>query len=181
MYDFVIVGAGSAGCVLANRLTEDPKTRVLLLEAGPPDRKLEIRIPAAFSKLFRSEVDWGYATVPAEDLAGRSVYWPRGRTLGGSSSINAQIYVRGDRADFDGWAATGNSPWAYQHVREAFICSEHNSRGPSPYHGASGPMHVSDLRDPHPLSRAFVDAAIGCGIPANPDVNGARLDGVSLA
>src|SRR5581483_2820457 len=103
-YDYVIVGAGSAGCVLAARLSEDPTT-VLLLEAGPPDRKLEIRIPAAFSKLFRSEVDWDYWTVPAGEVAGRAVYWPRGRTLGGSSSINSQIYVRGARTDFDGWAA----------------------------------------------------------------------------
>jgi choline dehydrogenase len=179
-YDYVIVGAGSAGCVLAARLSEDPAT-VLLLEAGPPDRKREIRIPAAFSKLFRSEVDWDYGTVPAGEVAGRSVYWPRGRTLGGSSSINAQIYVRGDRADFDGWAVVGNSAWAYQDVLDAFIRSERNSRGRSCYHGASGPMHVSDLRDPHPLSHAFVEAAVGCGIPANPDVNGARLDGVGMA
>lgn len=104
-YDYVIVGAGSAGCVLAARLSEDPATTVLLLEAGPPGRKLEIGIPAAFGKLFGSEVDWGYATVPAGEVAGRSVYWPRGRTLGGSPSINAQVYVRGDRTDFDGWAA----------------------------------------------------------------------------
>src|SRR5206468_3819712 len=107
-YDFVIVGAGSAGCVLANRLSEDPATSVLLLEAGPAGRRPEIRIPAAFSKLFRSTVDWDFSTAPADEVAGRPVYWPRGRTLGGSSSINAQIYVRGDRADFDGWAAAGN-------------------------------------------------------------------------
>jgi choline dehydrogenase len=179
-YDYVIVGAGSAGCVLAARLSEDPATTVLLLEAGPADRKLDIRIPAAFSKLFHTEVDWDYATVPASEIAGRSVYWPRGRTLGGCSSINAQVYVRGDRADFDGWVAAGNPGWGYQDVLDAFVGSEHNSRGRSPYHGADGPMHVSDLRDPHPLSRAFVDAAVGCGIAANPDMNGVRLDGVGL-
>jgi choline dehydrogenase len=179
-FDYVIVGAGSAGCVLANRLSENPATTVLLLEAGPPDRKLEIRIPAAFSKLFRSEVDWDYATAPADELGGRSVYWPRGRTLGGSSSINAQMYVRGDRADFDGWAAAGNPGWGYSEALDAFVRSERNSRGRSPYHGDGGPMHVSDQRDPHPLSLAFVRAAIGCGIPANADVNGERLDGVGL-
>jgi choline dehydrogenase-like flavoprotein len=179
-FDYVIVGAGSAGCVLASRLSEDSATTVLLLEAGPADRKLEIRIPAAFSKLFRSEVDWDYATAPADELGGRSVYWPRGRTLGGSSSINAQMYVRGDRVDFDGWAAAGNPGWSYAEVLDAFVRSERNSRGRSPHHGDDGPMHVSDLRDPHPLSLAFVRAATGCGIPANADMNGERLDGVGL-
>lgn len=179
-FDYVIVGAGSAGCVLASRLSQDPATTVLLLEAGPADRKREIRIPAAFSTLFRSEVDWDYATAPATELGGRSVYWPRGRTLGGCSSINAQMYVRGDRADFDGWAAAGNPGWSYAEVLEAFVRSERNSRGRSRHHGDGGPMHVSDLRDPHPLSLAFVRAAIGCGIPANADVNGDRLDGVGL-
>src|ERR687886_3049531 len=113
MFDFVIVGAGTAGCVLANRLTESPTTRVLLLEAGPRDTKTEIRIPAAFSKLFKTDVDWAYETVPQSQLGGRREFWPRGKVLGGSSSMNAQMHVRGNRADYDGWAALGNDGWSY--------------------------------------------------------------------
>src|SRR5919199_5499325 len=120
MFDFVIVGAGTAGCVLANRLTESPTTRVLLLEAGPRDTKTEIHIPAAFSKLFKTEVDWGYETVPQPELAGRRLFWPRGKVLGGSSSINAQMHVRGSRADFDEWAALGNTGWGYDDVLPYF-------------------------------------------------------------
>lgn len=137
-YDYVIVGAGAAGCVLAARLSEDPATAVLLLEAGPPDRKLEIGTPAAFGKLFGSEVDWGYATVPAGEVAGRSVYWPRGRTLGGSSSINAQSYVRGDRTDFDGWAAAGNPgrsrrrPVAGQTTTDGTVALRQRAYSPGP-------------------------------------------------
>jgi choline dehydrogenase-like flavoprotein len=110
MYDYIIIGAGTAGCVLANRLTESPATRVLLLEAGPRDTKFEIRIPAAFSKLFKTTVDWGYETVAQPELAGRKLYWPRGKMLGGTSSMNAQMHVRGNRADYDGWAALGCLP-----------------------------------------------------------------------
>jgi choline dehydrogenase len=180
-FDYVVVGGGTAGCVLAARLSADPGTRVALVEAGPPDDKKEIRIPAAVSQLFRTEVDWDYATIPRPEVAGRAIYWPRGRTLGGSSSINFQMYVRGDRTDFDGWAAAGNPGWSYHEVLAAFRCSENNQHGPSAYHGGEGPMHVADLRDPHPLSRAFVTSAIGCGVPANPDVNAGQLDGVGLA
>ena len=119
-HDFVIVGAGSAGCVLANRLSEDAGTRVLLLEAGPPDTRSEISIPAAWPTLFKTEVDWRYSTAPQAHLDGRELYFPRGKTLGGSSSINAQVYLRGHRADFDGWAALGNRGWSYEEVLPYF-------------------------------------------------------------
>ena len=121
MYDVVIVGAGSAGCVLAGRLTEDPQIRVLVLEAGPTDRKKEIRIPAAFSKLFKTPYDWDYSTVAQDGLDRRELYWPRGRTLGGSSSINSQMYVRGRPADFDAWSLPG---WSWKEVRPSSWASQ---------------------------------------------------------
>ena len=120
MYDFVIVGAGSAGCVLANRLTADPAVKVLLLEAGGPDKKTEIHIPAAFAKLFDTEFDWAYSTAAEPALGGRELFWPRGKMLGGSSSLNAQMYVRGNRADYDAWAELGNTGWGYDDVLPLF-------------------------------------------------------------
>src|SRR5512145_2827152 len=135
MFDYIIVGAGTAGCVLANRLSEPKERRVLLLEAGPPDTKLEIRIPAAFSKLFKTSVDWAYETEPQPSLRSRRLFWPRGKVLGGSSSINAQMHVRGNRADYDGWAALGNTGWGFDDVLPYFKKSEHNERGPAPYRG----------------------------------------------
>ena len=160
MYDYLVIGAGTAGCVLANRLTESPATRVLLLEAGGPDAKMEIRIPAAFSKLFKTPVDWGYETEPQPQLAGRRLYWPRGKMLGGTSSMNAQMHVRGNRADYDGWAALGNAGWSYDDVLPYFRKSEHDERGPSPYRGTGGPLNVARLRDPNPATRAFGHKAV---------------------
>src|SRR6185369_8069134 len=179
-YDFVIVGAGSAGCVLANRLSDDPNVRVLLLEAGPADTRREVSIPAAWVSLFKSEIDWNYETAPQEQWGGRAIYWPRGKTLGGSSSINAQIYLRGARADFDEWAAAGNPGWSYQEVLPYFIKSERNERASGPFHGAHGPLCVSDARDSNPLSQAFFESGLAIGLRRNDDFNGERLDGIGF-
>jgi choline dehydrogenase len=179
-FDYVIVGAGSSGCVLANRLTEDPGTTVLLLEAGGPDTRPEIAIPAAFSKLFQTEADWNYHTAPQPHLGGRRLYWPRGKTLGGSSAINAMIYVRGHRSDYDEWAALGCTGWGYADVLPYFRKSEDSSRGAGPYHGAGGPLRVERPRDASPVVRAFVEAAAQAGYPAVDDFNGPEQEGAGL-
>src|SRR6266508_1665961 len=153
--DYVIVGAGSAGCVLAARLSEDPSVSVLLLEAGGEDRKREIRIPAAFSKLYRTDVDWSYATVPQERLAGRQIYVPRGKVLGGSSSINAQMVIRGHRADYDGWAANGVDGWSWQDVLPYFERSTADG---------GGPFEIAEHRDRNRLTEALVEAARETGV-----------------
>jgi len=178
VYDYVIIGAGSAGCVLALRLTENPSTRVLLIEAGPPDDADEVHIPAALSLLFQSTYDWDFRTVPQERAAGRSIYWPRGRMLGGSSSINAMIYIRGSRHDYDTWRDEyGCSGWGYDDLMPYFRRAEGNSRGADAYHGGTGPLAVSDLVFQSPLSKLFVAAARECGLAANEDFNGAHQDG----
>lgn len=186
MYDYVIVGGGSAGCVLAARLSEDPAVSVLLLEAGRPDRKLrlgrrlEIRIPAAFPKLFKTEVDWNYSTEPEPQLNDRRLYWPRGKTLGGSSAINAMIYIRGHRLDYDQWRDLGNPGWGYHEVLPYFLRSEHQQRGASPYHSIGGQLPVSDLRTRNVLSEAFVVAGQQAGLPYQDDFNGDRQEGVGF-
>jgi choline dehydrogenase len=179
-YDYIIVGAGSAGCVLAARLTEDPHSRVLLLEAGGHDKAKEIRIPAAFSKLYKTEVDWNYSTEPERCLHNRRLYWPRGKMLGGSSSMNAMIYVRGNRLDYDYWASLGNEGWSFKDVLPYFKKSEMQQRGESEYHGAGGPLHVAELRCVNPLTRAFLEAASALGVPSNADFNGEMQDGAGL-
>ena len=179
MYDYVIAGAGSAGCVLASRLSENPEARVLLLEAGPPDTADEIRIPAAVNLLFQSAYDWNYQTIPQDRAGGRSIYWPRGRVLGGSSSINAMIYIRGNRHDYDSWRDDyGCEGWGYTDLLPYFLRAESNSRGASAYHGAAGPLSVQDLKFKSGLTGAFVAAARNCGVPANDDFNGSTQDGV---
>ncbi|MET8243734.1 FAD-dependent oxidoreductase [Streptomyces sp. NPDC005202] len=178
MYDYVIVGAGSAGCVLAARLTEDPGVRVLLLEAGPSDDAQEIRVPAAFGKLFRTKYDWDYLSEPEPGLDGRRRYLPRGRMLGGSSSMNAMIYIRGNRLDYDSWAAAGAKGWSWDDVLPYFLRSEDYHGGASAWHATGGPLTVSEGRSRSPLMAAYVAAAQEAGHPFNQDFNGPEQDGV---
>jgi choline dehydrogenase len=180
MYDYVIVGAGSAGCVLAARLSENPNHQVLLLEAGAKDKKLEIKIPAAFNKLFKSSYDWAYETEPEANLDGRTMYWPRGKTLGGSSSLNAMMYVRGNALDYDHWAELGNKGWSYGDVLPYFEQSERSERGTAPRRGTNGPLNIADLRDPNPTTVAFLDAAPQAGVPRSKDINGPHQEGVDF-
>jgi choline dehydrogenase-like flavoprotein len=177
MYDYVIVGAGSAGCVLAARLSEDPDVRVLLIEAGPPDTLENIHVPVAFSQLFRTQLDWDYSTTAEPFADRRRIYLPRGKTLGGSSSINAMVYIRGNRADYDGWAEEGCEGWGYEDLLPYFKRSEDNERGASAYHGAGGPLSVCEDRAPNPITDAFLEACAQAGLPANEDFNGPEQDG----
>jgi choline dehydrogenase len=178
VYDYVIAGAGSAGCVLAARLSENPAARVLLLEAGPPDDADEIHIPAALNLLFQSTYDWDFRTVPQDRAAGRAIYWPRGRMLGGSSSMNAMIYIRGARHDYDTWRDEyGCTGWGYTDLMPYFRRAEDNSRGASAYHGADGPLSVTDLKYRSPLTKAFTASARECGLAGNDDFNGPQQDG----
>ncbi len=176
-YDFVIVGAGSAGCVLANRLSENPAWTVLLLEAGEHDHRQEVKVPLAFPLLFKTDVDWDYETEPQTHLDNRRLYWPRGKLIGGSSSINAMIYIRGARQDYDQWSAAGACGWSYNEVLPYFRRAENFEHGASEWHGAGGPLSVCDLRFMHPLSQAFVAAAVETGYPRNDDFNGPQQEG----
>jgi choline dehydrogenase len=181
VYDYIIVGAGSAGCVLANRLSARPEARVLLLEAGGEDSNPFIHMPAGLAQLVNNaHVNWHYYTEPEPELNGRKLYWPRGRVLGGSSSINAMCYTRGHRLDYDEWAALGADGWNYAGVLPYFRRSEDQARGPSEYHGVGGPLSVEDLRFRNPLSATFVEAGVQCGLPRSLDFNGAIQDGVGF-
>jgi len=177
-FDYVIVGAGSAGCVLANRLSADGKHSVLLLEAGPKDTNLWIHVPLGYGKLFKEKtVNWMYQTEPEPGLNGRQVFQPRGKVLGGSSSINGLLYVRGQHEDYDRWRQRGNTGWGYDDVLPYFKKAEDQQRGSSDFHGSGGPLPVSDMLHADPLSGAFIKAAVEAGIPANPDFNGATQEG----
>jgi choline dehydrogenase len=180
-FDYVIVGAGSAGCVLANRLTADGRHSVLLLEAGPKDTNLWIHVPLGYGRLFKEKtVNWMYQTEPEPGLGGRQVFQPRGKVLGGSSSINGLLYVRGQHEDYDRWRQRGNAGWGYDDVLPYFKKAENQQRGADQYHGAGGPLPVSDWRHHDPLSEAFVVAAAETGIPTNPDFNGAAQEGAGF-
>jgi choline dehydrogenase len=178
--DYVVVGAGSAGCVLANRLTEDPAVRVLLVEAGGKDRSPNIKIPAGFAKQFHTKLDWDYATDPEPHCDGRSLYIPRGKSLGGSSSMNAMLYVRGRPLDYDLWEAEGAAGWGWDDVRPYFLKAENNERGAGEHHAVGGPLNVMDERSPRPLTGRFLRAAEAVGIPRIADYNGPEQDGASL-
>lgn len=178
-FDFIVVGAGSAGCVLANRLTASGRYSVLLLEAGPRDDYLWIHIPIGYGKtMFHPVYNWGFYTEPEPGMHNRRIYWPRGRCLGGSSSINGLIYIRGQPEDYDHWAALGNRGWAWKDVLPYFIRSEHNTRGASPYHGDQGPQWCSDIRERHELMEAIIRGANELGVPRNDDFNGPTQEGV---
>src|ERR1700686_4314908 len=180
-FDYVIVGAGSAGCVLANRLSADGKHSVLLLEAGPKDTNIWVHVPLGYGKLFKEKtVNWMYQTEPEPGLNGRQVFQPRGKVLGGSSSINGLLYVRGQHEDYDRWRQRGNAGWGFDDVLPYFRKAENQQRGADKYHGAGGPLPVSDWRHADPLSEAFVVAAAQTGIPTNPDFNGASQEGAGF-
>ncbi len=175
--DFIVVGAGSAGCAVAARLSEDPATRVLLLEAGGKDRNRWIHIPLGFGKTFADpSVNWCYETEPDPGAADRRVFWPRGKVLGGSSSINGMVYIRGQAEDFDHWRQLGNTGWSFDDVLPYFRRSEHQMRGANRFHGTGGPLCVSDVAQ-HPICEAFIAATTGLGFPRNDDFNGASQDG----
>ncbi len=181
MYDYIVIGAGSAGSVLAGRLTQERGVRVLLLEAGPRDDSVLIHCPAGLAVMAaRGSFNWGETTVAQEGLGGRRGYQPRGKVVGGSSSINAMIYMRGHASDYDHWAAEGNPGWGWADVLPWFKRAEGNERGLDDWHGDSGPLHVADLRSPRRVSRCFVEAGVQAGHARNDDFNGARLEGVGL-
>src|SRR3954447_9956474 len=178
--DYVVVGAGSAGCVLANRLTEDPAVRVLLVEAGGKDRHPNIKIPAGFAKQFHTKLDWDYTTEPEPHCDGRALFIPRGKSLGGSSSMNAMLYVRGRPLDYDLWEAEGARGWGWEDVRPYFLKAENNERGASEHHAVGGPLNVMDERSPRKLTKRFLEASERVGIPRISDYNGPEQDGAAL-
>ncbi|MCW2969596.1 MAG: hypothetical protein JWO23_723 [Solirubrobacterales bacterium] len=177
MFDYVIVGAGSAGCVLAGRLSEDPNVQVLLLEAGPPDTKENVHVPLGYLQLAGTDVDWDYHSAPERECYGRRIPLPRGKVLGGSSSVNAMVYIRGNRRDYDDWGVPG---WSSPELLPYFLKAEDNERGASRWHGAGGPLPVSEGRSGNLMSRAFVDAGAQAGLQRNDDFNGDEQDGVGM-
>jgi choline dehydrogenase-like flavoprotein len=181
MFDYIIIGGGSAGCVLAARLTENPDIKVALLEAGNADSSAMIHCPAGMAVMAQTgQVNWKFDTVPQAGLGGRRGYQPCGKVLGGSSSVNAMIYIRGHRADYDHWAAQGNPGWSYDEVLPYFKRAEHNERGANAFHGSSGPLNVMDLRNPTRFGPMFIKAGEQAGFRNNPDFNAADQEGVGM-
>ena len=179
-YDYIIVGAGSAGCALAYRLSREASRKVLLLEAGPGDSHPMIHMPLGFAFLLKdTKYNWCYQTDAEPNMENRQISWPRGKVLGGTSSINGMVYIRGQREDYDGWAALGNKGWSYEEVLPYFLRSEHKAEGPSEYHGYGGPLWVEEvnLEDKLELADLFLQAAVQTGIPYNEDFNGATQEG----
>ena len=179
-FDYIVVGAGSAGAVVAARLSESADNKVLLIEAGGSHKHMNVQVPAAFSKLFKSKLDWAYFSEPERYLGGRRIFMPRAKMLGGCSSMNAMIYIRGNKADYDGWAKDGATGWSYADVLPLFRKSENNSRGADDYHGDGGPLYVQDLRSPNEMSLKLVEAITATGVEANDDFNGAEQPGTGL-
>ena len=173
LFDYIVVGSGSAGAVVASRLSEDPSTRVLLIEAGGSKKPMNVKVPAAFPTQFKTDLDWEFYTEPEPHLGDRLIYHPRAKYLGGCSGMNAMIYIRGSRHDYDGWAKSDATGWSYDEVLPLFKRSENNSRGASEYHGDSGPLHIEDLRSPNPLTEALIAGMCSTGLPRNDDFNGA--------